>query len=219
MNTNKDNKHESPLVTVDIVVFTVKNEKLQLLLIKRAKDPFKGSWAIPGGFVEKDESLEEAAIRELAEETSVKDLYLEQLYTFGDPNRDPRGRVITITYFALVRSLEGVSNLVASSDAAEVGWFDTDSLPSLAFDHKKIVEYALKRLRDKVFNTSIVKPVMPEKFRLSSLQKMYEVILNKKIDKRNFRKWLKVQDVLYETGQKDRDGAHRPAMLYAFKEE
>src|SRR4030042_4622577 len=134
-----------PSVTVDIVVFTIENDELKVLLVKRKLNPFKDKWAIPGGFVRIKESLEDAAKRELEEETGVKDVYLEQLYTFGDPERDPRGRVITVAYMALINSEK--INLKATTDASEAKWFPVKKIPDLAFDHKKIFDYSLKRLR------------------------------------------------------------------------
>jgi len=137
-------KHEKPSVTVDIVIFTIKENNLQVLLVKRGIEPFKNQWAIPGGFVKIDESLEEAAKRELQEETGVKDVYLEQLYTFGSPKRDPRGRVITVSYIALVNSSD--INLKASTDVSDAQWFAVSDIPIIAFDHKEILQYALKRI-------------------------------------------------------------------------
>lgn len=215
MNTYDVTKFDRPSVSVDVLVLTIENNELKILLIKRGEEPFEGQWALPGGFVKIDESLEKAALRELGQETGVKNVYLEQLYTFGDPKRDPRTRVITVSYFALVNSDN--FELKASTDAVEVQWFSTERLPKLAFDHQKIVDYALNRLKAKVEYSNIVYGLLPEKFRLSELQKVYEIILNKKMDKRNFRKWILSLKLLEATGQKDADGAHRPAELYRFK--
>src|SRR5207245_6869982 len=135
-------------VTVDVIILTLRERRLMVLLIKRRHWPYEGMWAIPGGFVSPDESLEDAARRELEEETGVSDVYLEQLYTFGDPGRDPRGRVITVVYFALLDSER--LQVRAASDAGDVGWFSVYSLPPLAFDHEKILQYALNRLRGKL---------------------------------------------------------------------
>lgn len=142
-------QYERPSVTVDVVIFSLIEEALCVLLVKRKQWPFAGMWAIPGGFVRMDESLETAAARELAEETGVRDVYVEQLYTFGDPDRDPRTRVITVAYFAIVPA-DAVDEPVAGSDAADTGWFPVDDLPDLAFDHAAIVDYALTRLRYKL---------------------------------------------------------------------
>lgn len=204
---------EKPSVTVDIILFTVKEDNLKALLVKRAIEPFKDMWAIPGGFIRMNESLEEAAKRELVEETNVKDVYLEQLYTFGDPKRDPRTRVVTVAYFALVNSEK--FKLKASTDVKDVRWFSMYELPELAFDHKKILEYALKRLRWKLEYTTLAFSLLPEEFTLTELQKIYEIIFNKKLDKRNFRKKIKALGLVKETTQYKEDVAHRPPKLYS----
>jgi len=208
-------KLNRPFVTVDILIFTIQDEELKTVLVKRKDLPFKEMWAIPGGFVKIDESLEEAATRELVEETGIKDVYLEQLFTFGDPKRDPRGRVITVSYFALILSKD--LSLTASTDAKEVKLFSVNELPPLAFDHQKIIDYAVERLKNKIGYSNIVFGLLPKRFRLSDLQKVYEIILNKKLDKRNFRKKMLSLDLFKESGMEDRTGAHRPAMLYEFK--
>jgi len=214
MNTNY-NGYEQPGVTVDLVIFTVNKEALKVMLVKRAETPFSGYWSLPGGFLRIGESLDEAALRVLEEKTGVKEVYLEQLYTFGEPGRDPRARVITVTYFALIPW----KNLMTpeSNKVTDVTWHPSDQLPRLAFDHKDIINYAIQRLRAKAGYSNIVYGLMSEKFRLSDLQKMYEIILNKPLDKRNFRKRMLASGLLQETGSKDIIGAHRPAMLYQFK--
>ncbi len=204
---------EKPSVTVDIILFTVKDNELKALLVKRAIEPFKDMWAIPGGFILVDESLEDAARRELLEETNVKDVYLEQLYTFGDTKRDPRTRVITVAYFALVNAEK--FELKASTDVKDVRWFSAYDPPQLAFDHKKILEYALKRLGWKLEYTTVAFSLLPEEFTLTELQKIYEIIFNKKLDKRNFRKKIKSLELVKETKQYKEDVAHRPPKLYA----
>lgn len=141
-------EYPHPAVTTDIVIFSLRDNQLKLLLIRRKDEPFKGKWALPGGFVEMGESLEQCALRELEEETGVSDVQLEQLYTFGDPGRDPRERVITVAYFALIPS-ERI-HARAGSDAESVGWFALDALPELAFDHQRIIEMAHQRLRDRL---------------------------------------------------------------------
>jgi len=205
-----------PMVTVDVVVFTIIDDDLRVLLVKRRVAPFEGGWAIPGGFVQMDESLDDAARRELAEETNVSEIYLEQLYTFGAPGRDPRGRVISVAYYALISAEH--RDLIAATDSAEVAWASVYKLPTLAFDHAEIVDYALTRLRYKLDYTSVGFQLLPKKFTLSELQKMYEVILGKELDKRNFRKKIGVMGILEPLQEKDRSGAHRPAQLYTFKE-
>jgi 8-oxo-dGTP diphosphatase len=171
-------------------------------------------WAIPGGFVKMDESLEEAAKRELQEETGVQDVYLEQLYTFGDPGRDPRTRVITVVYFALLDSER--LQVRAADDAVNVGWFSVYNLPQLAFDHERILEYALNRLRGKLAYTTIAFSLLPEQFTLHELQRVYEIILHRRLDKRNFRKKILSTGILEDTGAKKMEGTHRPARLYRF---
>jgi len=207
-------KYDRPSVTVDVVMMSLRQRDLQVLLVKRRSWPYEDMWAIPGGFVNIDESLENAAKRELQEETGVQDVYLEQLYTFGDPGRDPRTRVITVVYFALLDSER--LQVRAADDAVDVGWFSVYNLPSLAFDHAKILEYALNRLRGKLDYTPIAFNLLPEQFTLHELQRVYEIILHRKLDKRNFRKKILSTDILEDTGEKKMEGTHRPARLYRF---
>lgn len=207
-------KYERPSVTVDVVMMSLRQRDLQVLLIKRRSWPYEGMWAIPGGFVNIDESLETAAKRELQEETGVQDVYLEQLYTFGDPGRDPRTRVITVVYFALLDSER--LQVKAASDASDVGWFSVYDLPPLAFDHGKILDYALERLRGKLDYTTIAFSLLPEQFTLRELQRVYEIINHRKLDKRNFRKKILATGILEDTGEKKMEGTHRPARLYRF---
>lgn len=206
----------NPSVTVDIVIFALKENELAVLLVKRAIEPFKGVWAIPGGFVKINESLEEAALRELREETGVEKVYLEQLYTFGDVERDPRGRVITVAYFALLPRIK--EELRATTDVSEARWFSVKKLPELAFDHAKILEYALKRLRWKFEYTAIAFSLLPKNFTLTGLQKVYEIAFYKKFDKRNFRKKILSLGIIKETKGKS-IGAYRPAKLYQLNAE
>ncbi len=201
-----------PAVTVDIVIFTIRDAQLKLLLIRRAGEPYRGKWALPGGFVEMDEDLEQAARRELEEETGVSGVYLEQLYTFGKPGRDPRERVITITYYALIPSEK--IRLRAASDAEAVGWFGMEELPQLAFDHDEIFAMAHQRLEAKLSYSTIAFQFLGEEFTLSELQSVYEIIQREPIDKRNFRKWVLALEQIEETGGERREGAHRPAKLY-----
>jgi 8-oxo-dGTP diphosphatase len=209
--------YERPSVTVDVVIFALVEDDLQVLLIKRKKQPYAHMWAVPGGFVRINESLEEAAARELAEETGVTGVYMEQLYTFGDPDRDPRTRVITVAYFALV-PYDAIDHR-PGDDAAETGWFSVFALPELAFDHARILEYALTRLRYKLEYTSVGFKLLPDVFTLSELQQAYETILGEKLDKRNFRRKILAAEILEETGKKDRSGEGRPAMLYRYRED
>jgi 8-oxo-dGTP diphosphatase len=200
-------------VTVDIVIFTVRDRALHVLLIRRGIPPFEGKFAIPGGFLHENEPLEEAARRELLEETGVSDVFLEQLYSFGDPERDPRGRVITIAYYALIAS--GRHSLVAGTDAAEARWFPINKLPELAFDHRRILDYALERLRNKLEYTTVGFQLLPEKFTLSELQTIYEAILCRQLDKRNFRRKITLLRILKPLREWQRAG-RKPARFYTF---
>jgi 8-oxo-dGTP diphosphatase len=204
---------ENLRVTVDIVIFTVRGGSLPVLLVKRGVPPFEGQYAIPGGFLREGESLEEAAIRELYEETGVRNVFLEQLYTFGDPARDPRGRVVTVAYYALIAS--GKLSLVAGADAAEAQWFPANNLPPLAFDHQSILDYALKRLRNKLEYTTVGFQLLPEKFTLGELQGVYEAILGKQLDKRNFRRKIALLGILKPLREWQHAG-RRPAQLFRF---
>jgi 8-oxo-dGTP diphosphatase len=201
-------------LTVDLVIFTVRDESLQVLLVQRGVAPFTGRWALPGGFVREDESLESAARRELEEETGVRDLYLEQLYTFGDPNRDPRGRVITVTYFALIAADRRA--LVPGTDAAAARWWPAGTPPPLAFDHRQILDYAVERLRNKLEYTTVGFQLLPRKFTLTQLQRIYQAILGRALDKRNFRRKMELLDILTPLAERAQDGASRPAQLYSF---
>jgi len=205
-----------PSVTVDVIIFTLRDGDLQVLLIRRKHPPFRGMWAIPGGFVGIGESLEKAALRELEEETSVHDVYLEQLYTFGDVDRDPRGRVITVAYFALVPATAIRPDV--GSDAAEARWWSIYDLPPLAFDHADILVYALQRLRYKLEYTALGFELLPEAFTLSELQAAYEIVLGEELDKRNFRRKILSAGIIEEIG-KYRTGEGRPARLYRFRDD
>lgn len=208
-------EYPRPALTVDCVVFGLDKE-LQVLLIQRDVPPFEGEWALPGGFVKMDETLEEAARRELREETNVTETYLEQLYTYGNTKRDPRGRVVTVAYYALVK-LEG-KNLRATTDARDAAWFSVHDMPKLAFDHVGIVEQALERLKGKVRYQPIGFGLLPKKFSLTQLQSMYEQILEKSLDRRNFRKKILGMDLLVDLKEVQQDVAHRAARLYSFDE-
>jgi 8-oxo-dGTP diphosphatase len=207
-------KQQTIQVTVDIVVFTVHEQTLQVLLIERGIDPFKGRYALPGGFVRTEETLEQAAFRELLEETGTKDVYLEQLYTFGDPHRDPRGRVVTVAYYALVPNDK--SPLLAGTDAAAAAWYPVSALPPLAFDHKKIVEYAVDRLRNKLEYTNVGFQLLPAKFTLSALQALHEAILGKLLDKRNFRRKVLGLGLVKPSKEMQATG-RKPAQLFSFR--
>ena len=204
---------ERPSVAVDDIIFTVKDEDLKVALIKRDERPFEGKWALPGSFVSIDESLEDAAERTLKEKTGVKEeVYMEQLYTFGEPDRDPRTRVISVGYFALVNKEE--IGLQETGNVEEIKWHSVYNLPKLGFDHNEIIEYALKRLRWKIEYSTAVFSLLPEKFTLTQLQDTYETILDEELDKRNFRKKIKKQGLVKETGERQKNVSHRPAKLY-----
>jgi 8-oxo-dGTP diphosphatase len=207
-------RSERIAVTADVVIFNLANQALKVLLVCRAYPPFKGQWAIPGGFVHASESVDEAARRELEEETGVRDVYLEQLYTFGAPNRDPRGRVITVAYFALVA---GEVPTRAGDDAVDAAWHSVYDLPPLAFDHADILKYALQRLRYKLEYTSVGFELLPNEFTLSELQSAYEIVLGEKLDKRNFRRRILEAEVLAETKKYRAEGQGRPAQLYRYR--
>jgi 8-oxo-dGTP diphosphatase len=207
-------EYERPALTVDVVIYTIKEGDLKVLLIQRNTEPFREMWAIPGGFVIKGETLEIAAKRELFEETGVKDIYLEQLYSFGDPGRDPRGWVVTVSYFALISSDN--LKITANTDARDVKWFSAYKLPKLAFDHDKILHLALNRLRAKLEYTNVGFQLLPKRFTLTELQRTYEIIYDKELDKRNFRKKILSLEVLKQLDEFRREGNHRPARLYTF---
>lgn len=206
---------ERPSVTADIVIFTVREKQLHILLVRRKEWPFAGLWALPGGFVRPNETPDDAARRELAEETGVRDVYLEQLRVFGEPHRDPRTWVITVAYTALISSDR--TRLHAASDAADAQWFPLSSLPlPLAFDHAAILEHAAAHLRVRVQSQeTVVKELLPAHFSLTQMQEVYEILLGSALDKRNFRKWALGTGAIAATGQEVR-GQHRPALLYAF---
>jgi len=207
-------EYPRPAVTVDCVVFGFDEGDLKVLLIRRDVEPFRGKWALPGGFVHIDESVEEAARRELREETGMERLYLEQLYTFGDVNRDPRGRVITVAYYALVKLAD--HRVRATTDASSAAWFAVSEVATLAFDHNRIIDVALARLKGKVRYQPIGFELLPVKFTLSQLQHLYEAILETTLDKRNFRKKILSHGLLIELDEIEQDVAHRAARLYKF---
>jgi 8-oxo-dGTP diphosphatase len=205
-------------VTVDTVAFSVQQGVLEVLIVKRKFDPFRSSWALPGGYLDdNDRSLDEAAARELEEETNVRNVYLEQLYTFGDRGRDPRGRTVTVAYLALLRQQE--FELKASLEASGVAWWPVNDLPPLAFDHGEIVSYAHKRLKYKIEYSPAAFSLISPKFTLRDLQSVYEAVLGRAVDNRNFRKKFLNTGVLQELDETSQEGSFRPARLYSFSEE
>ena len=207
-------EYARPALTVDAVVFGLDAEDLKVLLIKRDLEPFAGRWALPGGFVRVGESLDEAVLRELKEETGLGKVFLEQLYTFGDPDRDPREHTVSIAYYALVKLSD--HRVQAATDARDARWCSAATTPKLAFDHAKILDVARERLRSKVRYQPIGFELLPERFTLTQLQRLYEVILGRELDKRNFRKKVASLEVLREHDEFAQDGPHRPARLHSF---
>jgi len=207
-------EYPRPALTVDCVVFGLDEGELEVLLIRRGLEPFAGRWALPGGFVHIDETLEHAARRELEEETGLRRVFLEQLYSFSAVDRDPRERVVTVAYYALVKLSD--HKVRAATDATDAAWFALSDLPELGFDHAQIVELALERLEGKVRYQPIGFELLPRKFTLTQLQRMYEIILDRPLDKRNFRKKILGMDLLVELDEVQKDVAHRAARLYKF---
>jgi 8-oxo-dGTP diphosphatase len=203
-----------PALTVDCVVFGLDGAELKVLLIRRKAAPFAERWALPGGFVEMEETLAQAAARELQEETGIRDVFLEQLYTFGAVHRDPRGRVVSVAYYALVQS--GKYPPRAAIDADAVEWFPVSATPALAFDHAEILSVALVRLKNKVRYQPIGFELLPPKFTLTQLQRLYETLLEQPLDKRNFRKKIQSMSLLVELDEVQKEVAHRAARLYRF---
>ncbi len=214
-----------PAVTVDVVVFGVfgslddddgdERPELRVLLVHRRGPPFQGAWAIPGGLVHLNESVDAAARRELEEETGLHDVYLEQLYTFGDLDRDPRTRVISVAYYALlpghVQEARG-----AGEDAV---WVPVTALPAnMAFDHARVLDVALRRLRAKADYAGIAREFLPARFTLRQLRRIYETVLDRPLDRANFTRRIHLTEGdIEETGETDRSGAHRPARLYRYR--
>jgi len=203
-------------IAVDVALFTIQDATLKVLLVKRKHVPFKDAWALPGGTVADDESVDTAILRELQEETNIGNIYLEQLYTFGEPERDPRGRVITVAYYALVNWQQ--FQLKTRRRISEASWFDITKLPALAFDHSRIVDYALERLRNKINYTTVGFQLLSKEFTLTELQGSYEVLLSKRLDKRNFRRKMLQLGILKPTRHFKANGRQRPARLYTFTE-
>ena len=206
-------------VTVDTVIFTIRRNVLEVLLVQRGQEPFKNDWAIPGGFIRLSENLDDAAKRVLYEKTNVKDVYLEQLYTFGKPDRYPMSRVITVGYVALIHSDDIEFAAAEELNIQQIGWHSIYSLPGLAFDHRDILNYAIKRLRARLEYTPIAFQLLPVKFTLTELQRTYELILGTELDKRNFRKKMISLGILKEYDEFTKESSKRPARLYGFNED
>jgi 8-oxo-dGTP diphosphatase len=206
---------KAPLVAVDVLILTIREKKLHALLIKIGQGEYKNRWALPGGLVRMDETLDAAAERSLHGKAGIKGLYLEQLYSFGDLKRDVRGRSVTVAYFALVDSDKFIPKTMEYY--TDISWHEVGKLPSMAFDHKEIIRYGIDRLRNKIEYTNIAYGLLPKEFTLSELQSVYEIILGEKIDKRNFRKRLKILNIVEPTKRLRLGLKNRPAELYRFK--
>ena len=205
-------------VAVDAVIFGYFDKKdLQVLLIKRNTDPFKGGWAIPGGLVLDDEDLDDAVKRELQEEAGIKPDFLEQLYTFGNVGRDPRNRVVSVTYLGLVNP--SYHELFADSDADDAQWFSVNQLPELAFDHHTIIDVALKRLRTKIQYQPVGFNLLDEEFVFSDLENLYKTIVGKEIDLKKKKKKIMSYGLLNETTHFKKEGSGRPGKLFTFNQE
>lgn len=206
-----------PAVAVDAVLFTVTQEQLKVLLIKLSTGPYSGHWALPGGLVQLEESLDEAAKRALFQKANIGDIHLEQLYTFGSLDRDIRGRVISVAYFSLVPNVR-VYEVKTPPRYSEIAWCAVAKLPPMAFDHQQIISYAYQRLQSKLEYSNIVYSLLPKEFTLTQLQQVYEIILDRRVDKRNFRKKILSLGLIDETGHEVKGEPHRPAKLYQFLE-
>lgn len=207
-------KYMHAVIATDVVIFTIEEGELKVLLIQMKKHPYENAWALPGGLIHGDESLETSAQRQLVSKTGVKHGYLEQLASFGDPKRDPFGRVVSVAYFALIPI--GTRELKTTEEYGGVAWFSTAKLPKLAYDHRRILGVALARLQSKLAYTNIVQELLPKTFTLTELQKVYEIVLGRKLDKRNFRKKILDLELVAATGAIQKGKASRPAALYHF---
>lgn len=208
-------KYTHALIAVDVAIFTIIDNHLQVLLIKLKQSPYEAAWALPGGLIKSDESLDAAAKRELKERTGIAGVYLEQLYTFGDVDRDPFGRVVSTAYFALLPPNGRLFKTVKTSSEAQ--WFQVHKLPALGYDHPAIISYALERLQSKLRYSNIVYSLLPKEFTLTELQSTYEIILGRALDKRNFRKKIISLKLIEAVGKKVSGVPNRPAELYRFK--
>jgi len=213
----KYQKYDFAVIATDVVIFTIKDGKLQVLLIQMKKEPFEDMWAFPGGLVEPTESVEEAAQRHLEEKAGVTNVYLEQLYTFGEVERDPFGRVVSVAYFALIPSDEHKVKTLGEYD--NIAWFPARNTPPLAYDHDNILAVSISRLKSKLGYTNIVYSLLPDKFTFSDLRHVYEIIMGRELDKRNFRRKIESLDIIEKVPGKKRRGPHRPAQLYRFQKQ
>lgn len=203
-----------PALTTDCIIFGFDEVELKVLLIERGIEPYKGHWAFPGGFVQMDETTEEGAKRELFEETGLQNIFIEQLFTFSDVDRDPRGRVVSVAYYALVNLKD--HHAIAGDDAKTARWFSVKDIPPLAFDHDQVFRMAMYRLKGKIRYQPIGFELLPKKFTFTELQHLYEVILEIKLDRRNFRKKILKMDLLIELDEKQENVAHKAATFFKF---
>jgi 8-oxo-dGTP diphosphatase len=211
---NAPQKYKFAVIATDVVIFTVEKNQLKVLLIKMKKAPYTGYWAAPGGLIKPQESVDAAASRVLKEKAGLSGIHLEQLYTFGKANRDPFGRVVSVGYFALIPSVD--IKLHTTDEYSDIQWYPINKLPRLAYDHAEVIQVAKKRLQAKLEYTNIVYSLLPKEFTLSELQQIYETILDRKMDKRNFRKKILSLHILKRLRKKRQGNAHRPAELYSF---
>ena len=211
------NAYESPSVTTDIVLLSIIDNELGVLLIKRKYPPFRDHWALPGGFVDIDEDIESCALRELKEEAGITNCYLEQLYTFGSVNRDPRKRIISVAYYALIDYKK--VKAVAGSDAEKVQWFKMSELPKLAFDHGEVIDKAIERIRNKIYYTNVGFELVPDSFTIPELRRAFESVLGEKINPTNFRTKILKLKILKPTKEKRIEGKGQPAPVYKLDKE
>lgn len=200
-------------VAVDLCIFTVQHDRLELILIRMRRAPFEGSWALPGGRIRHRETVEQAAARELVEKTGLERVYLEQLHTFSEPERDPRARCISVAHLALIPP---TAQLRTTDKYSAIGWFPAERLPRLAFDHRALASYAVEQLRARLAFSNLAYSLLPPRFTLGELQRVYQAILGRPLDARNFRKRIGALGLLQPTGEV-RGGPHRPARLFRFK--
>jgi 8-oxo-dGTP diphosphatase len=210
-------QYPHPAVTVDCIIFGFDGQHLKVMLIQRKSDPFSRMWALPGAFVNEDESLENCAERVLMKECNISGVYLEQLFTFGTPSRDPRERVISVAYMGLVKTAD--FELIAGNDELQIEWRDIKEVQDLAFDHSQILETAIQRIRGKIRYQPIGFELMNAKFTLPQLQQLYEAILGQSLDRRNFRKKLLSMQILKQLPEKQQNVAHKAAFYYEFDHE
>lgn len=210
-------QYPHPAVTVDCIIFGFDGQSLKVMLIQRKSEPFAQNWALPGAFVNENESLENCAERVLQKEGNISGVYLEQLFTFGLPSRDPRERVISVAYMGLIKTAD--FELIASNDELQIEWRDISEIPDLAFDHSQILQTAIDRIRGKIRYQPIGFELMNAKFTIPQLQQLYEAILGKSLDRRNFRKKLLSMQILKQLPEKQQNVAHKAASYYEFDRE